>query len=179
MGQEKGNVNAKYKIASQKRPGRASDLLSFIFLQRIIQFQLFPILRISPPFLRNSSRWLLILLLSFGSDSLFLNCPWKGLGRRRRGGGRAFAPRVCLIQAVWEKRGGWGGTAAHAIPITLNVINLPDSWKSDMHELQRNLLFRHEMLLHNEKENVLCALINSDRSSTPKYFYLWHYLFRP
>lgn len=61
----------------------------------------------------------------------------------------------------------------------LNVINLPDSWKSDMHELQRNLLFRHEMLLHNEKENVLCALINSDRSWTPKYFYLWHYLFHP
>lgn len=23
----------------------------------------------------------------------------------------------------------------------LNVINLPDSWKSDMHELQRNLLY--------------------------------------
>lgn len=39
------------------------------------------------------------------------------------------------------------------------------------------LLFPHEMFLHNEKENVLYALISPDSSWTPKYFYLWHYLF--
>lgn len=109
----------------------------------------------------------------------FLTVPeraWAG------GGGEADepSPHVSALFKQFGKSGvGGGRTAAHTIPITLNVINLPDSWKSDMHELQRNLLFRHEMLLHNEKENVLCALINSDRSSTPKYFYLWHYLFRP
>lgn len=165
--------------------GRASGLLSFIFLQHIIQFQLSPISPRSPPFLRNVSRWHLILRLSFTSISLFLNCPWKGLGRRWRGEGRGCAPRLPNFQRL--PKGGQGGACARweggeggAMKIMLNVINLPDSWKSDMHELRRNLfLFRHETLLHNEEENVLCALINSDRSCAPKYFYLWHYLFFP
>lgn len=127
------------KLPRRKEWGeQASSLLSFIFLQHIIPFQLSPISTRSPPFLRNVSRWHLILLLSFTIVSLFLNCP-KSPGRRRWERERGKRDQPAPHASAPFKQFGKSGRGA--LQIMLNVINLSDSWKSDMRELQRNLFY--------------------------------------
>lgn len=172
------------KLPRRKEWGERAVCYRLFFFNISFSFSCLP----SPPDLHHFSETSLDGISFSGCLSpafhYFLTVPervWAGGGGEKD----VAAPRVSQIFSGCPKAGRgvrvrWEGGEWGAMKIMLNVINLPDSRKSDMHELRRNLfLFRHETLLHNEEENVLCALINSDRSCVPKYFYLWHYLFFP
>lgn len=102
-----------------------------------------------------------------------------------------YQPRVQLIKELFNRGGekrnhnntpemGKAQAKASANTSWNNVINLWDSWKSDMHELQhqgrsRLSYFATKRFLHNEPQNVLCALISPDGfPGLPNTFIYWY-----